>query len=57
MKKTISTAESHRFIAWINSDNVVQWNGVYKTQCTQYKKKFDFNELINYWKKEYRNNG
>lgn len=57
MQKTISTAESHRFIAWINSDNVVQWNGVYKTQCTQYKKKFDFNELINYWKKEYRNNG
>jgi len=55
MKKTISAVESHRFIKWINSDNVVQWNGVYQTQCTQYKKRFTFQELISYYKKEYLN--
>jgi hypothetical protein len=57
MKGTITASESKRFVEWINSDNVVQWNGIYKTQCSQYRKEFTFNELIGYYKKEYLQNG
>jgi len=43
-------------IDWINSDNVVKIDiDQYVTQCTQYNRKFTYNELDSYFIKEYIN--
>ncbi|HEY6143693.1 MAG TPA: hypothetical protein VIV55_09815 [Flavobacterium sp.] len=46
--------EFERFDEWLNSDNVFKsGEDEYKTQCTQYKKSFSYDELLEYFLKEY----
>jgi intracellular sulfur oxidation DsrE/DsrF family protein len=48
--------EQDRFLDWLESDNVVKsGENEYKTQCTQYKKVFDYDELLEYFINEYIN--
>lgn len=43
-----------RFRKWFASDNVVRiGDNLYRTQCTLYSKAFTFEELQQYFKKEY----
>jgi hypothetical protein len=44
-----------QFNDWMNSDNVIKIKNRYKTQCTLYRKAFDFDELRAYFFKEYIN--
>lgn len=44
------------FAWWVHSDNVVEYEGGYLTQCTQYGKKFTSEELKQYYQKEYERN-
>ena len=48
------------FMDWIQSDNVVYYrdedyigNSSYETQCTQYRSRFSYGEILMYWWKEY----
>ncbi len=43
----------HTFENWIDSDNVVKFHNGYRTQCTQYRKLFTFEELKVYYKREF----
>ena len=41
------------FKDWIDSDNVVKNVNGYVTQCTQYRKTFNYEELMKYFVREY----
>ena len=45
--------EDQEFIEWVNSDNVVEFNGIYRTQCSQYRIPMTYSELFEYFTKEY----
>ena len=40
---------------WLQSDNVLEYEGGYLTQCTQYGKKFTLEEIKQYYIREYEN--
>jgi hypothetical protein len=42
-----------RFNDWVESDNVVEHNCIYRCQCNLYKKKMTLTELKTYFIKEY----
>lgn len=44
------------FAWWVHSDNVVEHEDGYLTQCTKYSKKFTKEELKQYYQKEYELN-
>lgn len=55
MDNTIDTWEDE-FEAWLESDNVEKTSsGGYRTQCMLYKKEFSYEEVKEYYKKEYSN--
>jgi len=39
---------------FINDDNAICSNGVYMTQCSQYRIKMNFGGLVKYFEKEYK---
>lgn len=51
------TLDQHKdFTEWVNSDNVIKLaNDAYVCQCSQYRIEMSFNELADYFKREYIN--
>jgi hypothetical protein len=57
MTNKIDIDRLNSFLEWKHSDNVSKMNnGIYTTQCSQYKKGFTAQELYNYFMKEYASN-
>ena len=53
----LSPQQKSDCLDWIGSDNVVIEQGktgnIYRAQCNQYVSRFTFDEIVDYWWKEY----
>jgi len=57
MTNKIDIDRLNSFLDWKHSDNVIKTNnGIYITQCSQFKLRMTQQELYNYYTKEYASN-